>query len=61
MAICSSCGGSGIQRINDEQFRTCLICLGLGVVATTDIGTEARLEQPLNPAINAAASSVAAR
>ena len=61
MAICSSCGGSGIQRINDERFRTCLACLGLGVEATTDIGTEPRLEQPLTPSINAAASSVAAR
>ena len=27
---CSSCGGSGIQRINDKRFRTCLDCLGQG-------------------------------
>ena len=29
--ICRSCGGSGIQRINDKRFRTCLDCLGQGV------------------------------
>ena len=28
--ICRSCGGSGIQRINDKRFRTCLDCLGQG-------------------------------
>ena len=27
---CRSCGGSGIQRINDKRFRTCLDCLGQG-------------------------------
>ena len=31
MSICTHCGGSGIQRINDQRFRTCLPCLGLGV------------------------------
>ena len=30
--ICRSCGGSGIQRINDKRFRTCLDCLGQGVL-----------------------------
>ena len=27
---CRSCGGRGIQRINDKRFRTCLDCLGQG-------------------------------
>ena len=27
---CRSCGGSGIKRINDKRFRTCLDCLGQG-------------------------------
>ncbi|HJN36310.1 MAG: hypothetical protein AB8E74_04575 [Prochlorococcus sp.] len=30
MSICAHCGGSGIQRINDQRFRTCLPCLGQG-------------------------------
>ncbi len=30
MMTCRSCGGSGIQRINDKRFRTCLDCLGQG-------------------------------
>jgi DnaJ-class molecular chaperone len=32
MAICSSCGGSGIQRISEQRFRTCQDCLGRGVL-----------------------------
>jgi len=31
-AVCSRCGGSGRLRINDESFRTCLDCLGQGVL-----------------------------
>ena len=27
---CPHCGGSGILRTGDQQFRTCLPCLGLG-------------------------------
>ncbi|QNI59595.1 putative DnaJ type IV chaperone protein [Synechococcus sp. BIOS-U3-1] len=30
MAICSSCGGSGIKRISEQRFRTCQHCLGRG-------------------------------
>ena len=30
MAICSSCGGSGIKRISEQRFRTCQDCLGRG-------------------------------
>ena len=32
MAICSSCGGSGIKRISEQRFRTCQDCLGRGVL-----------------------------
>ena len=34
MAICSSCGGSGIKRISEQRFRTCQDCLGRGVLRT---------------------------
>ena len=33
---CSSCGGSGIQRINDKRFRTCLDCLGQGELINSE-------------------------
>ncbi|MFM7267556.1 MAG: hypothetical protein ACKOZT_03070 [Cyanobium sp.] len=28
--ICPRCGGSGTLRMGDQQFRTCLDCLGQG-------------------------------
>lgn len=31
--VCSRCGGSGRLRINDDSFRTCLDCLGQGVLS----------------------------
>lgn len=31
-SVCSRCGGSGRLRINDDSFRTCLDCLGQGVL-----------------------------
>ncbi|AII44268.1 hypothetical protein KR100_12995 [Synechococcus sp. KORDI-100] len=30
MHTCSTCGGSGIQRVSGQRFRTCLVCLGTG-------------------------------
>ncbi|MCT0200919.1 hypothetical protein KQ313_14695 [Synechococcus sp. CS-1325] len=27
---CPSCGGSGVLRMSDQRFRTCLDCLGQG-------------------------------
>ena len=30
MTICAHCGGSGIQRVSEQRFRTCLHCLGNG-------------------------------
>jgi hypothetical protein len=32
-AVCGQCGGSGRLRINDDSFRTCLDCLGQGVLS----------------------------
>ena len=31
---CPHCGGSGILRMGDQQFRTCLDCLGQGQLAS---------------------------
>ena len=33
MPICTVCGGSGIQRVSSQRFRTCLACLGTGVIS----------------------------
>ena len=30
--ICKTCGGSGMLREGADSYRTCLSCLGLGVV-----------------------------
>ncbi|GCE64107.1 hypothetical protein OMCYN_00009 [cyanobiont of Ornithocercus magnificus] len=38
MAICADCGGSGIQRIGDQRFKTCLSCLGQGNIVSTETG-----------------------
>ena len=32
MTNCNLCGGSGIQRISSQSFRTCLTCLGQGSI-----------------------------
>ena len=33
--VCPHCGGSGILRMGDQQFRTCLECLGQGQLTRT--------------------------
>lgn len=33
--VCPHCGGSGILRMGDQQFRTCLECLGQGQLSRT--------------------------
>ena len=33
MRTCRICGGSGIQRVSNHRFRTCLACLGQGELA----------------------------
>ena len=30
MSTCTVCGGTGIQRVTSQRFRTCLACLGTG-------------------------------
>ncbi|QNI41637.1 hypothetical protein [Synechococcus sp. A15-28] len=30
MSTCTICGGSGIQRVSGQHYRTCLTCLGQG-------------------------------
>ena len=30
MLTCRICGGSGMQRVSNQRFRTCLACLGQG-------------------------------
>ena len=61
MEICSCCGGSGIQRVGEQQFRTCLACLGQGFVDVEGAELESRLHQTAAKAVNAVASSVAAK
>ena len=31
--VCRRCGGSGRLRVNDDSFRTCMDCLGQGVLS----------------------------
>jgi len=33
MCTCTICGGSGIQRISSQRFRTCFTCLGQGQIS----------------------------
>ena len=33
MRTCRICGGSGMQRVSNQRFRTCLACLGQGDLA----------------------------
>ena len=45
--VCQRCGGSGMLRLGDQSFRTCLECLGQGrlngltAVTTTSVTTTA--------------------
>ena len=32
MSTCTVCGGTGIQRVSSQRFRTCLACLGTGKI-----------------------------
>ena len=60
--MCPSCGGSGMLRLGDQRFRTCLDCLGQGhlpaVAAATTVADVLQLD---SRRLNAAASSAAAR
>ena len=35
MDTCTTCGGSGIQRVSGQRFRTCLPCLGTGQISAS--------------------------
>jgi len=64
---CPCCGGSGMLRLGDQRYRTCMNCLGQGrLLAATPATTFAEVLQaeviPLEPRrINASVSSSAAR
>ena len=36
---CHHCGGSGMLRLDDQRYRTCLDCLGQGQLLTPAAGT----------------------
>jgi DnaJ-class molecular chaperone len=60
--VCPSCGGSGMLRLGDQRFRTCLDCLGQGhVPAVAAATTVAEVLQLDSRRVSAAASSAAAR
>lgn len=65
MAICSRCGGSGIQRVSDQRFRTCLDCLGHGDGQRLEVGQESLRFPPgelgMTEAFSAAVSASAAK
>jgi hypothetical protein len=60
--VCPSCGGSGMLRLGEQRFRTCLDCLGQGhlpaVAAATTVADVLQLD---SRRVSAAASSAAAR
>ncbi|MFM1812235.1 MAG: hypothetical protein RLZZ336_1173 [Cyanobacteriota bacterium] len=44
--ICQRCGGSGMLRMGDQSFRTCLECLGQGrLISLPSATTTAALRQ----------------
>jgi hypothetical protein len=60
--VCSCCGGSGMLRLDDQRFRTCLDCLGQGrLPAVSAATTVAEVLQLDSRRLSAAASSAAAR
>jgi hypothetical protein len=38
-AACQHCGGSGMLRLGDQRYRTCLECLGQGQLLHPPLGT----------------------
>ena len=41
MLTCRICGGSGMQRVSNQRFRTCLACLGQGDLADIESSGQA--------------------
>ena len=33
---CTACGGSGMLRQGADSYRTCLVCMGVGTIASHD-------------------------
>ena len=33
---CTACGGSGMLRQGSDSYRTCLVCMGVGTIASHD-------------------------
>ncbi|MFQ6537923.1 MULTISPECIES: hypothetical protein [Aphanothece] len=59
--VCSHCGGSGILRLDDQRFRTCLDCLGQGRrVRRASATTTAEVLKLARPGLSGSASSSAA-
>ena len=58
--VCQRCGGSGMLRLGDQSFRTCLECLGQGrlngftasttTVTTTTVATTMAALRQVEPA-----------
>ncbi len=39
VATCNRCGGSGMLRLGDQRYRTCLECLGQGQLLQPSLDT----------------------
>ena len=39
VATCNRCGGSGMLRLGDQRYRTCLECLGKGQLLQPSLDT----------------------
>jgi DnaJ-class molecular chaperone len=53
--VCQRCGGSGMLRLGDQSFRTCLECLGQGrlngfTASTTTVATTMAALRQVEPA-----------
>jgi DnaJ-class molecular chaperone len=59
--VCNHCGGSGILRLDEQRFRTCLDCLGQGRrVRCAAATTTADVLQLSRPGLSVSVSSSAA-
>jgi hypothetical protein len=52
--VCPSCGGSGVLRTDSVAYRTCLVCVGQGVLPQFEASG-------FSPAVVAAAAAAQAR
>ncbi|MEB3167756.1 MAG: hypothetical protein VKK97_03395 [Synechococcaceae cyanobacterium] len=58
---CRQCGGSGMLRLADQRYRTCLDCLGQGQVVPSAGATTAAALLQGSPAREISVSASAAR